>query len=50
VILANASLGPIAFQLSSENRVVSTFLSEINGLDPVLLGTDPAPLSFRLGD
>lgn len=34
----------------AENRMASAFLSEINGLKPVFLGTDSAPLSFRLGD
>lgn len=33
----------------SENEVAKAFLEEINGLAPCLLGSNPAPLKFRLG-
>lgn len=31
-----------------ENRVATTFLEEINGLGPILLGVNAAPIKFRL--
>ena len=33
---------------AAENRVATTFLEEINGLNPVLLGANAAPIKFRL--
>ena len=35
---------------SAENQIATAFLNEINGLAPVLLGTDPIPIRFRLRD
>ena len=32
----------------AENQIATAFLHEINGLAPVLLGTDPIPIRFRL--
>ncbi len=34
----------------AENQIATAFLNEINGLAPVLLGTDPIPIRFRLRD
>ncbi len=34
----------------AENQIATTSLNEINDLAPLLLGTDPIPIRFRLRD